>query len=34
MNLHRTFAGAKRPVETCLVGSGSFGRSFLVQGRR
>ena len=34
MNHHRYFADAKRPVETCLVGSGSFGRSFLAQGRK
>jgi predicted homoserine dehydrogenase-like protein len=34
MNYHRYFAAAKNPVETCLVGSGSFGRSFLAQGRK
>jgi len=34
MNHHRYFAAAKRPVETCLVGTGSFGRSFLAQARR
>src|SRR5262245_25205392 len=34
MNYHRYFAAAKAPVETCLVGSGSFGRSFLAQGRK
>jgi predicted homoserine dehydrogenase-like protein len=34
MNHHRYFAKAERPVETCVVGSGSFGRSFLAQGRK
>jgi predicted homoserine dehydrogenase-like protein len=34
MNYHRYFAGAKQPVETCVIGSGSFGRSFLAQGRK
>lgn len=34
MNHHRYFAAAGRPVETCLVGSGSFGRSFLAQARK
>lgn len=32
MNLHRLFAGLGKPVETCLVGAGGFGRSFLAQG--
>ncbi len=34
MNYHRYFGAAGAPVETCLVGSGSFGRSFLAQGRK
>ena len=34
MNHHRYFAAAGRPIETCVVGSGSFGRSFLAQGRK
>jgi predicted homoserine dehydrogenase-like protein len=34
MNFHSYFEAAERPVETCLVGAGSFGRSFLAQGRR
>jgi predicted homoserine dehydrogenase-like protein len=34
MNYHRYFAAAKQPVETCVIGSGSFGRSFLAQGRK
>jgi len=34
MNHHRYFAAADRPIETCVVGSGSFGRSFLAQGRK
>ncbi|RUT34551.1 flagellar biosynthesis protein FlgA [Arsenicitalea aurantiaca] len=33
MNFHTYFKGAE-PVETCIVGTGSFGRSFLVQSRR
>lgn len=33
MNLHRLFAGSDRIVETCIVGSGAFGQSFLGQGR-
>jgi predicted homoserine dehydrogenase-like protein len=34
MNYHSHYASAQRPVETCVVGSGGFGRSFLAQGRR
>lgn len=34
MNHHQYFAAADRPVETCLVGAGSFGRSFIAQARR
>jgi hypothetical protein len=34
MNYHCYFAGAKQPVETCVIGSGSFGSSFLAQGRK
>jgi predicted homoserine dehydrogenase-like protein len=34
MNHHRYFAAARQPVETCVVGSGSFGRSFLAQARK
>ncbi|MCK0198145.1 flagellar biosynthesis protein FlgA [Ancylobacter sp. 6x-1] len=34
MNLHRYFAADRPPVETCIVGTGGFGRSFLAQGLR
>ena len=34
MNYHGYFGSARRPVETCIVGTGDFGRSFLGQGRR
>lgn len=34
MNHLDYFAGAQRPVETCVLGSGGFGRSFLAQGMR
>lgn len=34
MNHHDYFAGAARPVEACIVGTGGFGRSFLAQGLR
>lgn len=34
MNHLGYFAAAQRPVETCVVGSGGFGRSFLAQGMR
>ncbi len=34
MNFHAQYAGVTRPVATCLVGSGGFGRSYLAQTRR
>jgi predicted homoserine dehydrogenase-like protein len=34
MNLHRYFSRLAQPVETCLVGAGGFGRSFLAQGMK
>lgn len=34
MNFHDYYATAQRPVETCVVGAGGFGRSFLAQGLR
>jgi predicted homoserine dehydrogenase-like protein len=34
MNHHAYFASAERPVETCIVGAGSFGRSFIAQAGR
>ena len=34
MNFHDHYAGIKQPVETCLVGSGGFGRSYLAQARK
>lgn len=34
MNFHAHYASITQPVETCLVGSGSFGQSFLGQARR
>lgn len=34
MNYHRYFGVSARRVETCLVGTGDFGRSFLGQARR
>lgn len=34
MNHLTYYAAAPRPVETCVVGSGGFGRSFLAQGLR
>jgi predicted homoserine dehydrogenase-like protein len=34
MNHLDYYATAQRPVETCVVGSGGFGRSFLAQGMR
>ena len=34
MNFHAHYAGITEPVETCLVGSGGFGRSYLAQSRR
>ncbi|MET3892596.1 putative homoserine dehydrogenase-like protein [Bosea sp. OAE506] len=34
MNFHAHYAGIMQPIETCLVGSGGFGRSYLAQARR
>lgn len=34
MNFHAHYASIAKPVETCLVGSGGFGRSYLDQARR
>ncbi|MEI2417045.1 homoserine dehydrogenase [Orrella sp. JC864] len=34
MNLHRYFQEVTVPVQTCVVGVGDFGRSFLAQGLR
>ncbi|MGO4665600.1 SAF domain-containing protein [Bosea sp. 2RAB26] len=34
MNFHSLYNGIKTPIETCLVGSGGFGQSFLGQARR
>lgn len=34
MNFHAHYGSIKRPVETCLVGSGGFGRSYLAQARK
>jgi predicted homoserine dehydrogenase-like protein len=34
MNFHRYFSVDRPPVETCIVGTGGFGRSFLAQGLR
>ncbi|CAL8969212.1 hypothetical protein RHODGE_RHODGE_00140 [Rhodoplanes serenus] len=34
MNLHTFYAGAARPVECCVVGTGGFGRTFLAQAQR
>jgi predicted homoserine dehydrogenase-like protein len=34
MNYHTYYAKADRPVETCVVGTGGFGQSFLAQARR
>jgi predicted homoserine dehydrogenase-like protein len=34
MNFHDYYAGISAPIETCLVGSGGFGRSYLAQVRR
>ena len=33
MNFHDHYAKADRPVETCVVGTGGFGQSFLAQAR-
>lgn len=34
MNFHSLYAGITQPIETCLVGTGGFGQSFLGQARR
>ncbi|UVF17572.1 flagellar biosynthesis protein FlgA [Microvirga terrae] len=34
MNYHDFYAKAGRPVETCVVGTGGFGQSFLAQAQR
>jgi predicted homoserine dehydrogenase-like protein len=34
LNFHAHYAGITQPIETCLVGSGGFGRSYIVQARR
>jgi predicted homoserine dehydrogenase-like protein len=34
VNLHTYYAKAERPVETCVVGTGGFGQSFLGQAQR
>lgn len=34
MNFHNYFSNVKRPVQSCIVGSGGFGRSFLAQSLR
>ncbi|MBS7554384.1 flagellar biosynthesis protein FlgA [Ancylobacter dichloromethanicus] len=34
MNFHRYFSADRPPIETCIVGTGGFGRSFLAQGLR
>jgi predicted homoserine dehydrogenase-like protein len=34
MNYHDYYAKAGRPVETCVVGTGGFGQSFLAQAQR
>lgn len=34
MNHETHYAGVQRPVETCVIGSGGFGRSFLAQALR
>ncbi|MGO4527071.1 NAD(P)H-dependent oxidoreductase [Microvirga sp. 2MCAF35] len=34
MNYHDYYAKAERPVETCVVGTGGFGQSFLAQAQR
>ena len=33
MNYHTRYMGLKAPIETCLIGSGAFGQSFLAQTR-
>ena len=34
MNYHTRYAAIAAPIETCLVGGGAFGQSFLAQARR
>ncbi|KAB0265546.1 NAD(P)H-dependent oxidoreductase [Microvirga brassicacearum] len=34
MNYHSYYANADRPIETCVVGTGGFGQSFLAQAQR
>ncbi|WP_376987950.1 NAD(P)H-dependent oxidoreductase [Bosea sp. R86505] len=34
MNFHAHYGGIREPIETCLVGSGGFGRSYLAQARK
>src|SRR5690242_5815902 len=34
MNYHTYYSKADRPVETCVVGTGGFGQSFLAQAQR
>ena len=34
MNFHAHYAGITQAIETCLVGSGGFGRSYLAQARK
>ncbi|CAN1499112.1 COG4091 Predicted homoserine dehydrogenase [Rhabdaerophilaceae bacterium] len=33
MNYHSRYKGISAPIETCLIGSGAFGQSFLAQAR-
>ena len=33
MNYHSRYAGLRQPVETCLIGAGAFGVSFIAQSR-
>jgi predicted homoserine dehydrogenase-like protein len=34
MNFHSLYAGVRQPVETCVIGSGGFGQSFIAQALR
>jgi predicted homoserine dehydrogenase-like protein len=34
MNFHSLYAGIAQPIETCVIGSGGFGQSFIAQARR
>ena len=34
MDHHQLFPAGDRKVETCMIGTGSFGRSYLAQARR